>query len=193
MRVRGARGAAGALALRGMITWAAHVSAGDPITRSVESPVAVGRAVFEGAAPGTHDRALLFNATSCEECHTRAAGSAAPKRDGPLPLGLVIQLGSLSSPSGAERDGDPVYGHVLNTASAEGVKPEGVPMVRYGEIEGHYYPQGIKVAHTCAALRTHLSQPRSPGGDDRHQASARYVSLRSQPPEVTSPHTAERS
>jgi CxxC motif-containing protein (DUF1111 family) len=144
VRVGTAGRMAGILVLGGLITSPGDVNAGDASSGAVESPIAVGRIIFESGAAGPHERALVFNATTCEECHTHGAGGSGPKRGGPVPVGLVIRLGSLPGASGGDGDGDPVYGRVLNTAAAEGMNPEGSAKVRYGEIEGHYYPEGFK-------------------------------------------------
>ena len=110
--------------------------------------VALGAAVFntQWTAAGSTDRAgrlglgPLFNANSCEACHSNLAAAAQQR---PTPVGLVIQLDAPSA-AGREPDGDPVYGHVINTYALLGVQTEGFVSVRYTEIEGHYYPDGMR-------------------------------------------------
>ncbi|HEY1875416.1 MAG TPA: di-heme oxidoredictase family protein, partial [Steroidobacteraceae bacterium] len=89
----------------------------------------------------THGRVRLLNATSCKACHSDGGGGAGPAGDGVLPAALIIQLESPSADH--ESAGDPVYGHVFNTSAVDGGEPEGVASVRYSEIEGHYYPEGL--------------------------------------------------
>jgi CxxC motif-containing protein (DUF1111 family) len=52
-----------------------------------------------------------------------------------------MQLATTPTKNPTDPEGDPVYGRVLNTISLEGVPPEGVAMIRYEEISGHY-PDG---------------------------------------------------
>jgi len=123
----------------------------NPAAHGSEALIAVGRSIFKGESSVTRGHARLFNATSCDSCHPGGAGGSGPITDGPVPIGLVVQLGSQSDADGAERDGDPVYGHILNTAAADGVQAEGIAAVRYREIEGYYYPE---------AVRWHMRMPR---------------------------------
>jgi CxxC motif-containing protein (DUF1111 family) len=120
-----------------------------------------GHAVFNThfVAAGTPDAERidglgpLFNAPSCDACHNEGARGRGPERDGELPVALVIQL----SAPGGEDAGDPVYGHVFNTASIEGFAPEGVVRVRYQPREGRYAdgtPWQLRVPqYSLASLR----------------------------------------
>ena len=83
----------------------------------------------------------LFNSSSCDSCHNNGARGRGPTEDGPAPSPLVIQLATTPTKNPTDPEGDPVYGRVLNTISLEGVPPEGVAMIRYEEISGHY-PDG---------------------------------------------------
>jgi CxxC motif-containing protein (DUF1111 family) len=83
----------------------------------------------------------LFNSSSCDSCHNNGARGRGPTEDGPAPSPLVIQLATTPTRNPTDPEGDPVYGRVLNTISLEGVPPEGVAMIRYEEISGHY-PDG---------------------------------------------------
>jgi len=96
--------------------------------------------------PGVARRGLgpLFNAASCAICHVNGGRGKGPAGDGPAPPALVIQLQAPGAHADTEADGDPVYGRVLNTVAVEGVQAEGVVTVRYREIEGRYYPDGIR-------------------------------------------------
>jgi CxxC motif-containing protein (DUF1111 family) len=86
----------------------------------------------------------LFNAASCNACHNDGAGGRGPAGDGPAPIALEIQLESPSGDVSAEPSGDPVYGYVFNTAALEGIRVEGIVTVRYSEIDGYYYPDGMR-------------------------------------------------
>jgi CxxC motif-containing protein (DUF1111 family) len=86
----------------------------------------------------------LFNAASCDACHNDGSGGRGPTGDGPAPIALEIQLESPSADVAAEPSGDPVYGRVFNTAALEGVQVEGIVTVRYSEIDGYYYPDGMR-------------------------------------------------
>jgi CxxC motif-containing protein (DUF1111 family) len=79
----------------------------------------------------------LYNASSCDECHTEGAHGRGPLGDGPAPAALVIELQRVT---GGERsgEGDPRYGHVLNTQAVAGVSAEGAVVIHYGERTGHY-------------------------------------------------------
>jgi CxxC motif-containing protein (DUF1111 family) len=89
----------------------------------------------------------LFNSASCDSCHNNGAHGRGPTEDGPAPPSLVIQLattplqGATPTRNPTDPEGDPVYGRVLNTIALEGVPPEGVAMIRYGEVSGRY-PDG---------------------------------------------------
>jgi CxxC motif-containing protein (DUF1111 family) len=111
------------------------------VAQTPDALIAMGKAIFKGETGAAHGRARLLNASSCEACHSDGSGGAGPVSDGVLPAALIIQLESPSA--GLESAGDPVYGHVFNTSAADGGEPEGVALVRYSEIEGHYYPEGF--------------------------------------------------
>jgi CxxC motif-containing protein (DUF1111 family) len=113
-----------------------------PAAQGAETLITVGQSIFNGQSDVTRGQARLFNATSCDSCHRGGVGGSAPTGDGPVPVALVIQLGSPSDADGT--GGDPVYGRIFNTAAADGVQPEGVATVRYTEIEGHYYPEAFR-------------------------------------------------
>lgn len=83
----------------------------------------------------------LFNSSSCDSCHNNGAHGRGPTEDGPAPSPLVMQLATTPTKNPTDPEGDPVYGRVLNTISLEGVPPEGVAMIRYEEVSGHY-PDG---------------------------------------------------
>jgi len=104
--------------------------------------IEVGQSIFNGQSGIARGNARLFNATSCDSCHHGGAGGSGPSGDGPVPVALVIQLGSSSGADATS--GDPVYGQIFNTAAADGVRAEGVATVRYTEIEGHYYPEAFR-------------------------------------------------
>jgi CxxC motif-containing protein (DUF1111 family) len=82
----------------------------------------------------------LFNAASCDECHNDAAHGRGPTGDGAAPVALIVQLEPAASP-GVELTGDPRYGHVLSTASIDGLLPEGDVSVHYATHRGQY-PDG---------------------------------------------------
>ena len=107
-----------------------------------ETVIEAGQSIFNGQSGITRVNARLFNATSCDSCHRGGAGGIGPTGDGPVPVALVIQLGSSSDAD--VTGGDPVYGQIFNTAAAGGVQTEGVATVRYTEIEGHYYPEAFR-------------------------------------------------
>jgi CxxC motif-containing protein (DUF1111 family) len=99
----------------------------------------------------------LFNSSSCDSCHNNGARGRGPTEDGPAPSPLVIQLTTSPATNPTDPEGDPVYGRVLNTISLEGVPPEGVAIIRYEEISGHY-PDGtawsLRAPHyTLTSLR----------------------------------------
>jgi CxxC motif-containing protein (DUF1111 family) len=122
-----------------------------PAVQAPAAQVILGESVFNTAwasagTPGVARRGLgpLFNAASCAMCHANGGGGKGPAADGPTPTALVIQLGTTGAEVGAEEDGDPLYGRVFNTASVDGVRPEGVVIVRYRELEGRYYLDGAR-------------------------------------------------
>lgn len=113
--------------------------------------VALGRSIFETqwVAPGSRGADApdsreglgpLYNATACATCHPGGARGSGPTGDGPAPAALEIQLET----RGETGKGDPVYGHVFNTAAVAGVVPEGVVTIRYTESYGYFYPDGIR-------------------------------------------------
>jgi CxxC motif-containing protein (DUF1111 family) len=114
----------------------------NPAAQGSETDVAAGRSIFEGESGVTRGHARLFNATSCHSCHHSGAGGSGPTGDGPLPVALVVLLGSPSETDA--HGGDPVYGRIFNTAAADGVEAEGVATVRYSEVEGRYYPEAFR-------------------------------------------------
>jgi CxxC motif-containing protein (DUF1111 family) len=83
----------------------------------------------------------LFNSSSCDSCHNNGAHGRGPTDDGPAPSPLVIQLATTPTRNQADPEGDPVYGRVLNTIALDGVPPEGVAMIHYEQVSGHY-PDG---------------------------------------------------
>ncbi len=99
------------------------------------------------AEPDSADRRRvgpLFNAASCQICHNDGLGGHAPSDSGPAPAALVIQLEARLRHAGADPEGDPVYGRVLNTQASPGSVPEGRVVVRYLERYGYYYPDGTR-------------------------------------------------
>jgi CxxC motif-containing protein (DUF1111 family) len=125
-----------------------------PALRALPAPasaqLAAGRAVYSrhwvpaGAAGVGQGLGPLFNADSCAACHgEHGEGGDGPATDGPAPPALVVQLEGPAPASGAEPPGDPLYGHVLNTAAAAGLQPEGAVTIRYSGTEGQYYPEGF--------------------------------------------------
>src|SRR5215471_1508684 len=106
----------------------------NPAAHGSETLITVGQSIFKGESNVTRGHARMFNATSCDSCHPSGAGGSGPTTDGPLPIGLVIQLGSPADANSDRGDGDPVYGRIFNTAAADGVQPEGIATVRYSEI-----------------------------------------------------------
>jgi CxxC motif-containing protein (DUF1111 family) len=121
--------------------------------------VTLGRSVFDtewapAGAVGTAGRVgvgPLFNAASCNACHGEGEHGRGPSSDGPAPTALVILLGSSGDGANAASKGDPVYGRVFNTSAVEGVQAEGTVSIRYGEVDGYYYPFGgrwsLRVPH----------------------------------------------
>jgi CxxC motif-containing protein (DUF1111 family) len=86
----------------------------------------------------------LFNATSCNTCHSGGAAGSGPSGNGPIPTALEIQLESPAAEAGGRPGGDPVYGSVFSTSALEGVQAEGTVTVRYTEVYGYYYPDGSR-------------------------------------------------
>lgn len=66
----------------------------------------------------------VFNAASCDSCHNNGARTTAPRDDGRLPIGFVIQLGLANAASTP-------LGDVLNPAAIEGFPAEGQVVLRY--------------------------------------------------------------
>jgi CxxC motif-containing protein (DUF1111 family) len=98
------------------------------------SPTAEARpAQFDGLGP-------LFNVVSCAACHVGGGGGLGPAGSGTAPLALEVQLESRHVGSQRSSNGDPVYGHVLNTAAVGAAQPEGAVMIEYRESQGYYYP-----------------------------------------------------
>ncbi len=83
----------------------------------------------------------LFNAAACDACHNEGAHGRGPTGDGDAPAALVMELDTAPRIAGMDQRGDPRYGQTLNTASTEGLKPEGVVRIRYRSQVGHY-PDG---------------------------------------------------
>jgi CxxC motif-containing protein (DUF1111 family) len=73
----------------------------------------------------------VFNAASCDACHNSGHRTRGPLRDGPLPVGLVVQLGGTLS----------VYGEVLNAQALPGIAVEARSTVRFVVRDGRY-PDG---------------------------------------------------
>jgi CxxC motif-containing protein (DUF1111 family) len=121
-----------------------------PLNETESAQFKLGHAVFDtewvaAGAPAIAGRfglGPLFNAASCNACHSEGAHGRGPTGDGPVPVALVIQLQSPSSDADAEPSGDPVYGHVLNTSALKPAQVEGAVTVRYTESSGYYYPFG---------------------------------------------------
>jgi CxxC motif-containing protein (DUF1111 family) len=113
-----------------------------------QAQVDLGQAVFNtqwlpAGTPGAGRRAglgPLYNSGSCDSCHNSAKRGRGPERDGPAPAALVIQLGTRAADGRALPDGDPVYGHTLNTVALEGAA-EGSVTIRFHDVTGHY-PDG---------------------------------------------------
>lgn len=139
----------GAAGLIGLSAQSASCAA--PIERAETAQIELGKSVFNtvwapAGTPGVTRRGLgpLFNAASCSACHVDGGRGAGPAGEGPAPTALVIQLQMPNAQVSAGAGGDPVYGHLFNTAAVEGVRAEGVVTVRYREISGHYYPDGAR-------------------------------------------------
>lgn len=130
-----------------------------PLDSRESAQVILGQSVFEtqwvaAGMPSITGRVglgPLFNATSCNACHSGGQRGQGPAGDGPVPTALVIQLESPSVEAAAESSGDPIYGRVFNTLAQDGVRAEGTVTVKYTEIYGYYYPFGgrwsLRVPH----------------------------------------------
>jgi CxxC motif-containing protein (DUF1111 family) len=125
------------LAMRVLAPLATCVAVGAVHAQTENPQVRLGRSVFYSQQVGAGP---LFNAASCNECHHDGAGGRGPASDGVAPASLEIQL----AVADGQRRGDPVYGHVFNTAALPGMRPEGTVTVRYTEIYGYYYPDGLR-------------------------------------------------
>lgn len=114
-----------------------------------QAHVELGQAVFntQWLPAGTPDAGRraglgpLFNSGSCDSCHNSAKRGRGPVRDGPVPVGLVIQLGTRSPDGKALPEGDPTYGLTLNTSALDGVAVEGNVTVHFAQQQGRY-PDG---------------------------------------------------
>jgi CxxC motif-containing protein (DUF1111 family) len=126
----------------------ADSSAAPPASKA---QVELGKAVFETPRDAAGGVGPLFNATSCAACHAAGGRANAPRQDGRVPIGFVIQLEGPATSTGAEPTGDPTYGRVFSAFAVAGVQPEGNVSVRYTEVAGYYYPFGgrwtIRVPH----------------------------------------------
>jgi CxxC motif-containing protein (DUF1111 family) len=116
-----------------------------------ERRVALGQSIFNtrwvpgasgtaGGAGRQEGLGPLYNAAACAACHPGGARGAGPAGNGPAPPALEIQLETPGN-TGA---GDPVYGHVFNTSAVSGTASEGAVIIRYSEIYGYYYPDGVR-------------------------------------------------
>jgi CxxC motif-containing protein (DUF1111 family) len=126
----------------GAILFVMALGGGDP------TQVELGRSVFNtvwvaagaGGAGRREGLGPVYNAASCATCHPGGARGAGPTGNGPAPVALEIEL-ALPGETGT---GDPVYGHVFNTAALGGAAAEGAVIIRYSEIYGYYYPDGVR-------------------------------------------------
>ena len=144
-----------------------------PVDETGSAQFKLGHSVFDtewvaAGAPAIAGRfglGPLFNAASCNACHSEGAHGRGPTGDGPAPVALVIQLQAPSSDADTEPSGDPVYGHVLNTSALKPAQVEGAVMVRYTETAGYYYPFGgrwtLRVPHYQLVRLSH--GPLAPG------------------------------
>ncbi len=78
----------------------------------------------------------VFNAASCDACHSNGARARTAVEPGLIPVSMVVQLGG---PDG--KAADPSYGHVLNTAAIDSYQPEAQIRLSYTERRGRY-PDG---------------------------------------------------
>jgi len=116
-----------------------------PLTADERQRFDLGHAVFntQFVPPGTPNAGRrsglgpLYNAAACDECHTEGAHGRGPLGAGPAPAALVIELQRASSGLRTS-DGDPRYGHVLNTQGIAGVPAEGAVVIHYTERAGHF-------------------------------------------------------
>jgi CxxC motif-containing protein (DUF1111 family) len=122
-----------------------------PAGQAASVQVVLGESVFNtewapASAPGVARRGLgpLFNAASCAACHPNGGHGEGPAGNGSAPAALVVQLQTPGPDLAAEADGDPVYGRVFNTRAVNGAQAEGVVTISYREIEGRYYPDGMR-------------------------------------------------
>jgi len=140
-------GAAGLIGLSGQpdsraapvlqTTPSAQIVLGESLFNTVWAPAGAPAVARHGLGP-------LFNAASCTACHANGGPGKGPTADGAVPAALVIELQTPAAQAGAEAGGDPVYGRVFNTAATDGVQAEGVVTVRYQEMGGRYYPDGMR-------------------------------------------------
>lgn len=79
----------------------------------------------------------LYNSGACDACHNEGARGRGPLADGNVGGSLVIQLETPGAGS-APPDFNSGYGHILNTATLEGLAPEATVSVRYEERSGRY-------------------------------------------------------
>jgi CxxC motif-containing protein (DUF1111 family) len=106
--------------------------------------VTAGSAAFNGEGLPAAVAGRVFNADSCSICHNGGLGGLGPTRDGPVPIGLVVQLEAPPTAGVQQSPGDPIYGRILSTAASGPVRPEGKVTVRYSELDGRYYPDAMR-------------------------------------------------
>ncbi|MEZ5456579.1 MAG: di-heme oxidoredictase family protein [Lysobacteraceae bacterium] len=105
---------------------------GQAIFNSIWLPAGAARAERrDGLGP-------VFNAASCDACHNNGARATAPRDDGRLPIGFVIQLGLANAVTTP-------LGDVLNPAAIEGFPAEGQVVLRYRMREVRF-PDGAIVS-----------------------------------------------
>jgi CxxC motif-containing protein (DUF1111 family) len=149
----------GRIAMRVLAPMATCVSLGaTPLPSETPDSISLGRSLFytewspagpvpiDGGPVDGHRMGLgpLFNAASCNTCHNDGSGGHGPTGSGVIAAGLEIQLESTTRGTDGQPSGDPLYGYVFNTAALPGIRPEGTVTVRYTEIYGYYYPDGIR-------------------------------------------------
>src|SRR5882672_5247199 len=101
----------------------AEVNLGRSVFNTEWSPAGItGTAGRTGVGP-------LFNANSCNACHSEGERGRGPLSDGPAPTALVIQLEARSGDDRTETGGDPVYGRVFNISALDGVQAEGTVLI----------------------------------------------------------------
>ncbi len=102
----------------------------------------IGRAMFRKlwVAPPSSTQASdglgpLFNARSCESCHSRD-GRGRPPEPGEKGTGFLLRLSpNPVTPSQAQKDrADPVYGTQLQDMAVPGLAAEGELSIRYGDL-----------------------------------------------------------